>query len=180
METSAGVVAIRTSSAPRLQSLEIVTQEAERMISEDKLLVKGTKPPRSDRGFTVVGKSLNRRDGVEKVTGWVEYSGAMKLPGMFYAKLLHAPHPRARIRKIYPSRAEELPGIRSVLTKDNMQAWRTYWYDIFEIAFPECITYEGQEVAAVASEDISIAQRALNSSMWHRTSLHPCWMRRKP
>ena len=131
------------------------------MISEDKLLVKGTKPPRLDRGFTVVGKSLNRRDGVQKVTGRAEYSGDIKLPGMLYAKLLHAPHPRARIRKIDPSRAEELPGIRAVLTKDNTQAWRTYWYDIPEIAFPECITYEGQEVAAVAAEDISIAQRAL-------------------
>ncbi len=131
------------------------------MISEDKLLVKGTKPSRSDRGFTVVGKSLNRRDGVEKVTGGAAYSGDIKLPEMLYAKLLHAPYPRARIRSIDSSRAEVLPGVRAVLTKNNTAGWRTYWYDIPEIAFPECITYEGQEVAAVAAEDISIAQKAI-------------------
>jgi CO/xanthine dehydrogenase Mo-binding subunit len=162
METSAGVVVIRTSSAPRSQPPEIVFEESKRMISEDKLLVRGMKPPCSGREFSIVGKSVNRQDGVEKVTGRAEYSGDIKLPRMLYAKLLHAPHLRARIRKIDASEAEALPGVRAVLTKNNTPGWRTYWYEIPEIAFPECITYEGQEVAAVAAEDILIAQEALD------------------
>jgi CO/xanthine dehydrogenase Mo-binding subunit len=48
------------------------------------------------------------------------------------------------------------------LTKDNTKGWRTRWYLIPQIAFPECITYEGQEVAAVAAEEISVAQEALD------------------
>jgi CO/xanthine dehydrogenase Mo-binding subunit len=130
-------------------------------MSSTKLLVKGTPPTPLGREFTVVGRPLNRRDGVEKVTGRAKYSGDIKLPDMLYAKILHCPHPRARIRKIDTSRAEGLPGVEAVLTNENTKGWRTYWYMTPQIAFPECVTYEGQEVAAVAAQDIAIAQKAL-------------------
>jgi xanthine dehydrogenase molybdenum-binding subunit len=131
------------------------------MTVEGKLLVKGTPPPPLDRELTVVGKPLNRRDALEKVTGRAKYSGDMKLPGMLYGKILHCPYPRAKIVKLDTSKAKALPGVKAVLTKENTKGWRTYWYKVPQIAFPECITYEGQEVAAVAAEEITIAQRAL-------------------
>jgi CO/xanthine dehydrogenase Mo-binding subunit len=130
-------------------------------MAESRLLVKGSPPPPLDRNLTVVGKSLNRRDGAEKVTGRAKYSGDIKLPGMLYGKILHCPHPRARIRRIDVSRAETLPGIHAVLTKDNTKGWRTTWYRVPQLAFPECTTHEGTEVAAVAAETIRIAQTAL-------------------
>jgi CO/xanthine dehydrogenase Mo-binding subunit len=126
-----------------------------------RLLVEGTPPPPLDREFTVVGKSLNRADGVEKVTGRARYSGDMKFPDMLYGKILHCPHPRARITRIDTRKTEALPGVKAVLTKENTEGWRTYWYMIPQLGFPECITYEGQEVAAVAAEDAVTAQRAL-------------------
>jgi CO/xanthine dehydrogenase Mo-binding subunit len=128
----------------------------------NKLLVKGFMPPLLDRELTVVGKPLNRRDALEKVTGKAEYSGDIKLPDMLYGKILGCPYPRARIIKIDASKAEALPGVAAVLTKENTQGWRTYWYKVPQIAFPECITYEGQEVAAVAAKDIPTAQKALD------------------
>ena len=109
---------------------------------ESKLLVKGILPPPLDREFTIVGKPLNRRDGVEKVTGRAEYSGDMKLPNMLYAKILRCPYPRARITRLETSKAEALPGVKAVLSKDNTAGWRTYWYTVPQLAFPECITYE--------------------------------------
>ncbi|OGP89694.1 MAG: hypothetical protein A2156_00605 [Deltaproteobacteria bacterium RBG_16_48_10] len=130
-------------------------------MSSEKLLIKGPPLPPLGREFTVVGRSLNRRDGVEKVTGRAMYSGDIKLANMLYAKILRCPHPRARIKKIDASRAEALPGVKAVLTKENTKGWRTYWYMTPQIALPECLTYEGQEVAAVAAEDITIAQKAL-------------------
>ncbi len=131
-------------------------------MAESKLLVKGTVPPPLDRDLTVVGKSLDRRGAVEKVTGQARYAGDIKLPGMLYGKTLHCPHPRARIVKIDASKAEALPGVRAVLTKENTpKGWRTTWYRVPQLAFPECITYEGMEVAAVAADDIIIAQKAL-------------------
>ncbi|HBB17641.1 MAG TPA: xanthine dehydrogenase family protein molybdopterin-binding subunit, partial [Syntrophus sp. (in: bacteria)] len=130
-------------------------------MGDRKLFVKGTPPPPLGRNFTIVGKSLNRKDGLEKVTGSAKYAGDLKLPDMLYGEILGCPHPRARILKIDVRRAEQLPGVRAILTKDNTKGWRTYWYEIPQIAFPECITYEGQEVAAVAAEDVETAQRAL-------------------
>lgn len=126
------------------------------------LLVKGAPPPRLEREFTIVGKPVNRRDAPEKVTGRAEYTGDIKLPNMLYGKILRCPHPRARIVRLDTSDAESLPGVRAILTKENTGGWLTYWYKIPQIAFPECLTYEGQEVAAVAAEDISTAQRALD------------------
>jgi len=129
---------------------------------ESKLLVKGVPPPALEREFTIVGRPLNRRDALEKVTGQAKYSGDIKLPNMLCGKILRCPHPRARIRRIETRRAEALPGVKAILTKDNAEGWRTYWYNVPQLAFAECITHEGQEVAAVAAEDITIAQKALD------------------
>src|SRR3974377_1326403 len=128
---------------------------------ESKLLVKGAVPPPLDRELTVVGKPLNRRDAAEKVTGQAKYSGDIKLPGMLYGKTLHCPHPRARIVRINTGKAEALTGVVAGLTKENTKGWRTSWYEVAELAFPECITHEGTEVAAVAALDIATARRAV-------------------
>src|SRR5512143_757012 len=140
---------------------------------ESRLLVKGIPPAPLDRELTVVGKPLNRRDAAEKVTGQARYSGDIKLPGMLYGKTLHCPHPRARIIKIDTTRAEALPGVRAILTKDNSKGWRTAWYKVPELAFPECVTHEGVEVAAVAAEDVATAQRALELIEVHYEVLPP-------
>lgn len=130
-------------------------------MKEGKLLVKGHIPPPLDREFTVIGKPLNRLDALEKVTGKAEYSGDLKLPHMLYGKILSCPYPRARIKKIDTSKAEKLPGVKALLTYKNTKGWRTLWYGIPQLAFPKCGTCEGQEVAAVAAEDMRIAQEAL-------------------
>src|SRR4030042_6771720 len=131
------------------------------MMAESKLLVQGTPPPPLEREFTVVGRSLNRRGGLEKVTGRAKYSGDIKLPNMLYGMILRCPHPRARIVRSDTSRAAALPGVQAVLSMNNIKGWRTYWYMVPQLAFAECLTHEGQEVAAVAAEDITLAQKAL-------------------
>ncbi len=131
-------------------------------MAEGKLLVKGMVPPPLDRELTIVGKPLNRADAAEKVTGKAKYAGDIKLPGMLYGKTLHSPYPRARIVRIDTSKAEAVPGVMAVLTKGNTKGWRTSWYEVPELAFPECITHEGTEVAAVAALDISTARKAID------------------
>jgi CO/xanthine dehydrogenase Mo-binding subunit len=114
-------------------------------MAKSKLLVKGAQPAPLDRELTVVGKPLNRRDALEKVTGQAQYSGDLKLPNMLYGLILGCPYPRARIIKIDTRKAEALPGVAAVLTKENTKGWRTYWYKVPQIAFPECITYAGAD-----------------------------------
>lgn len=81
---------------------------------------------------------------------------------MLYGKILYCPHPRARLIKIETSKAAELPGVEAILTFQNTKGWRTYWYNVPQIAFPECITYEGQEIAAVAAETVEAACKAID------------------
>jgi len=130
-------------------------------MGESKLLVKGTPPPELERELTVIGKPFNRRDAVDKVTGKAKYSGDLKLPGMLYGRTLHCPYLRARVVKIDTGKAEELPGVKAVISRNNIKDWRTTWYGVPEIAFPELITHEGVEVAAVAAEDMATAQKAI-------------------
>ena len=126
-----------------------------------RLLVHGEVPPPLDRDLTVIGRSINRRDALEKVTGQAIYSSDMTLPGMLHAKILRCPHAHARIRRIDTSRAAALPGVHAVLSLENTRGWHTYWYMIAQPAFPEEIAYVGQEVALVAAETVDIALHAL-------------------
>jgi CO/xanthine dehydrogenase Mo-binding subunit len=132
------------------------------MSNEPKLLVKGWVPPALDRDFTVVGKRINRRDAIGKVTGKAVYANDISFPDMLYAKILRSPYPHARIKRIDTSKAESLPGVKAVLSKNNTRGWYTYWYKIPQPAFPEVVSFIGQEVAAVAAENIPIALKALS------------------
>ena len=126
-----------------------------------RLLVHGDAPPPLGRDLAVIGRSINRRDALEKVTGQAVYSSDMTLPGMLHAKILRCPHAHARIRRIDTSRAAALPGVHAVLSLENTRGWHTYWYMIAQPAFPEEIAYAGQEVALVAAETVDIALHAL-------------------
>ena len=72
-------------------------------------------------GFRVVGTSVPRVDAVEKVTGRARYTGDIVLPGMLHGKVLRSPHPHARIRAIDARRAEQVPGVVAVLTRDDLK-----------------------------------------------------------
>ena len=47
-----------------------------------------------------VGEGVSRIDALGKVRGETKYASDLKLPGMFYGKILYSAHPRALIRKI--------------------------------------------------------------------------------
>ncbi len=126
-----------------------------------RLLVHGEVPPPLGRELSVIGRSIDRRDALDKVTGAAIYSSDMTLPGMLHAKILRSPHAHARIVRIDTSRAAALPGVHAVLSLENTRGWHTYWYMIAQPAFPEEIAYAGQEVALVAAETVDIAAQAL-------------------
>ena len=130
--------------------------------SEARLLVNGEAPPKLDREFTVIGKDVDRIEGVDKATGVAVYAGDMKFEGMLHAKILRSPHAHARIVKIDTKDAENLSGVRAIISKNNCSGWNTFWYTIQQPAFPEEVGYYGQEVAVVAADTIEIARKALD------------------
>ena len=105
----------------------------------------------------LIGKSVPRIDGVEKVTGSAVYTPDMKVPGMLHAKMLLSPHPHARIVSIETGRARALPGVKAVLTGADLP-YRVGLYMVDKPILADGKTrYFGEPVAAVAavSEDIA-------------------------
>ncbi len=82
---------------------------------------------------------------------------------MLYAKILRSPHAHAKILKLDTSKAEALPGVRAVISKNNCPGWNTYWYTIQQPAFAEELGHYGQEVAAVAADSPHAAEEALKA-----------------
>ena len=113
--------------------------------------------------LSFVGKSVPRKDGVEKATGRALYTVDMVLPGMLWGKILRSPYPHAKILNIDTSRAERLPGVKAVITgkdtlgiKHGFVETPRYPPDQYTIAMDR-VRYIGEEVAAVAAIDEYVA-----------------------
>src|SRR5580765_2083942 len=110
-----------------------------------------------------VGLSIPRADGAEKVTGKTEYVADLKPKGMLEAKLLRSPHAHARIVRIDTSKAKALPGVRAVLTAaDIPQLKKKAPTRVHAVLAIDRVVFVGQPVAAVAADELSIAEEALD------------------
>ena len=72
-----------------------------------------------ERDFSVIGASVPRVDGAEKVTGKARYAGDLVVPGMIEGKFLRSPYAHARILSIDTRQAEALPGVVAVITRKD-------------------------------------------------------------
>ncbi|HEY2986548.1 MAG TPA: xanthine dehydrogenase family protein molybdopterin-binding subunit [Candidatus Binatia bacterium] len=113
-----------------------------------------------------IGQNVPRADGKDKVTGAAVYTGDMKLPGMLYGKVLRSPLPHAIIRHIDSAKAEAIPGVLAVLTRENLRVAAplhgAYVKDQAVVAL-EKVRYAGDIVAAVAATEERIALEALKA-----------------
>lgn len=134
--------------------------EFEGVISEALALVEGRDAAvwAEHAELSRVGKPTPRVDGAQRVTGRARYTADIALPGMLHARVLRSPYPRARVRRVDPSRALALPGVRSVLHRFNAPraAFRGE-----ETIFRDEVRFVGDEVAAIAATSEEIAAEAL-------------------
>jgi len=75
------------------------------------------------------GQSAPRPDGVPKVRGQFAFSSDMFAEGMLWGHMLRSPHPAAAIRSIDVSQALLIPGVRAVITSDDVPGRKTYGLD---------------------------------------------------
>lgn len=61
--------------------------------------------------YAVVGRSIPRVDGPEKVTGQARFTGDLRIPGLLHVRLVLSPYANARIVSIDTSEAEKVPGV---------------------------------------------------------------------
>ena len=117
------------------------------------------------RKFSIVGNSVHRVDGVDKVTGKAKYTGDLVIPEVAEGKFLRSPYPHARIRSIDTREAEAMAGVIAVLTSKDFTDISPYMgrsknKDHPIIAVDRAI-FAGQPVAAVAAVDRATAEEAL-------------------
>ncbi|MGZ8489974.1 MAG: xanthine dehydrogenase family protein molybdopterin-binding subunit, partial [Candidatus Binatia bacterium] len=118
------------------------------------------------RSFSVVGNSVPRVDGADKVTGRAKYVADLVIPGMIEGKFLRSPYAHARIVSIDTREAEALPGVVAVLTSKDFTDISPYMgrgnkKDQPIIAVDRVI-FAGQPVAAVAAMDKATAEEGLS------------------
>jgi CO/xanthine dehydrogenase Mo-binding subunit/aerobic-type carbon monoxide dehydrogenase small subunit (CoxS/CutS family) len=122
-------------------------------------------PASAAGALRVVGRSVQRGDAVDKVTGRARYVTDMELPGMAHAQLLRSPYAHARIVRVDVSRAQAVPGVHAVLTGADLTWCDPYYGPAFRdrpVLAIDVVRYEGEPVVAVAATDAATAARALD------------------
>ena len=117
-----------------------------------------------DRKLKIVGTSPIKHDGIDKVTGRAKFGADFILPGMLHGKILRSPHAHAHLVSIDTSKAEAVPGVKAVVTRDDFPdiAQGTPDGDLTRNCMArEKVYYDGHPVAAVAATSEAIAKRAL-------------------
>jgi len=100
-------------------------------------------------------------DAAQKAKGAALFTDDLILPGMLYGRILRSPVAHARIVSIDTSRAEELPGVKGVVTGREIPDRK---YGIVPMAKDEYalakdkVRYIGDDVAAVCAVDPEIAE----------------------
>jgi len=118
----------------------------------------------------LVGQNYVTPDMVAKVTGQAKYAEDFRVDGMLFVKLLLSPLPHGRVKSINTSRALALPGVKGILTADELPAPADIVTDLGqripantkgEKALTNEPVYQGEPVLAVAAVDELTAAEAI-------------------
>src|ERR1044071_3224200 len=118
----------------------------------------------------LIGKDYATPDLYAKVTGQAKYAEDFRVDGMLFCKLLLSPVPHGRVRHLDVSKALAMPGVKAILTQDDLPAPADSVTDLGAVikANPrgeKALTnephYQGEPVLAVAAVDELTAAEAI-------------------
>src|SRR5689334_2109276 len=118
----------------------------------------------------LVGKNYQTPDLVAKVTGKAKYAEDYRADGMLFCKLLLSPLPHARAKRIDTRAALAMPGVKAILTADDLPAPAAFITDDGVLIPPNPKAergltneplYQGEPVLAVAAVDELTAAEAI-------------------
>ena len=120
--------------------------------------------PHSDKNpnYKLIGQNYTTPDLVAKVTGSAKYAEDYRAEGMLFAKLLLSPVPHAHIRSIDTSEALAMPGVKAILTVDDLPAPADAMTDLGQVIPANKLgergltndpVYQGEPILAVCAVD---------------------------
>lgn len=113
-----------------------------------------------------MGKGMKRKEDPRFLTGNGNYVDDMRLPGMLYMAIVHSPYPHANIKGIDKEAALAVPGVKAVITGEDLVAASLAWLPTFHgfdkqmVLAVGKVLFQHQEVAAVFAETREAARDA--------------------
>ena len=120
--------------------------------------------------YRLIGKDYTTGDLVAKVTGKAKYAEDYRADGMLFCKLLLSPMPHARVRGIDARAALAMPGVKGILTADELPPPADSINDNGTVILANTLgyqaltnepLYQGQPILAVAAVDELTAAEAI-------------------
>ncbi|HVJ68225.1 MAG TPA: xanthine dehydrogenase family protein molybdopterin-binding subunit, partial [Caulifigura sp.] len=129
------------------------------------------KPAKAKSKYKVIGTRPIRHDGADKVTGRAKYGADTRLTGQLAGYILRSPHAHARIKRLDVSAAVASPGVHAVLVGSDLPDQGDRIAELGEgavnmrhlranILAQDKVLYRGHAVAAVAADNIHLAEEA--------------------
>ncbi len=115
-----------------------------------------------------LGQALERLEDHALLTGRGSYADDLAVkPGTLHAAVYRSPHAHARLLSVDTQRAAQLPGVRAILTADDVRAWSKPFIsgikqgtELWALAMDK-VRYVGEPIAVVVAESRYLAEDAL-------------------
>ncbi|MER6926575.1 oxidoreductase, partial [Streptomyces spiralis] len=101
-----------------------------------------------------IGSSLPPADARAKTEGTFPYAADLWAEGLLWAAVLRSPHAHARIVSIDTTHAREMPGVRAVVTHEDVPGRPLYGRGTADrpVFASEVVRHHGEPIAAVAAD----------------------------
>ncbi|MFE7618868.1 xanthine dehydrogenase family protein molybdopterin-binding subunit [Streptomyces sp. NPDC057496] len=118
--------------------------------------------PEAETPVLGLGVSLPSADTRAKTEGTFPYAADLWAEGLLWAAVLRSPHPHARILSVDTSAAVGMPGVRAVITHEDIPGERAYGRRIVDrpVFASDLVRHHGEPIAAVAADHPDTARLA--------------------
>ncbi len=155
LETENGIVFDKKNRRNKISYAQLTKgKKIERHLSEKVQVKKSSE-------FKIIGKPINRKDALEKVTGKAKYAGDIHLPEMLYAKILRPPSHGAKLIDIDLSEVKKIKDV-VVIHEGDLVAVLHKYPDVAEEALSKVKAKFDRKKSGI--DDKNIFDHLLNSS----------------
>jgi CO/xanthine dehydrogenase Mo-binding subunit len=116
---------------------------------------------------STVGQPIGMIDAGERVRGAISYVLNAELPGCLTGRILRSPYPHARVLRVDTTKAESMPGVLAVISRNDLMdnpTFYPYYGPVIRdqpVVAMDKVRFVGDCVAAVAAVDEDTADAAL-------------------